>query len=473
MLLGSIVGQAIAFGLLPITARLYSAETIGQAGATLAVLSVVSLIAFWQYDQAVIVVEDGDLANLVLLAVGLLAALTAFLATCLFVADQIDRKFLELLHRYGINYTLIAILLPYGLFLLLVNVQLRSNNLLHVSVARLIYYGGSAVLQVTVASLWEATSRAFLLAQAAAALFALVSLFPYKQLHTIWSQRRQKSWTFAQAIRQIAGVGRKYSDFPKYQAGAQLLNALSLNLPVIVLNSSFSAAWAGWYFMANRLVATPVVLLTQAIGQIFYRDSAERERAGRDQVRSLERIVTVLIQMALIFAVSLGTLAPYVIPVVLGEVWYPVIAILQILLIVFTVTFFTSPITTLLNVKKRQKDALFYYSLLTFVRIIAVTVAWVLQSEWFLIWSYALVSLTVMLPLFRHTVRSAGGDVRRIVANIQPLLFRLGGVLIMSFVLSYFGRLNSWIGAIVVASLLLGIGLLELRQMRSWQTSIS
>lgn len=468
VLSGSILGQLIAFALLPIIARLYGTEAIGQAGATIAILGILSLIVFWQYDQAVIVANDVDLGYLILLAVALLSGMCLFLAGMLFLLGRFVPTALAQLDTYGINYTLVILLFPYAMFLLLVNLHLRNNQLSKVSVARLIYYGGSAVFQVLAAWLVAPTSQAFLLSQASAAFLAAVPLFPYRRIQPFW--QRAQSLGFAETTRAVIGVSRTYIDFPRYQAGAQVLNAFSLNLPVLILNSAFSATWAGWYFMANRLVAAPVVLLSQAIGQVFYRDSAERERAGIEQVASLERVATMLVRIGVFFGVALGTTVPFLVPVLLGEEWTPVATIMQILLLVFVVTFFTSPLTTFLNVKGRQKGALGYYSLLALVRTAAVFSGWWFHSEWLLVWSYSLLSLAVMLPLFRYTIHSAGGSVRRIAANARHLLLHLAGVIFVAVVMSQIGLLDQWIGAAVMSVMLLGAGMLEVRRLRLGQT---
>jgi lipopolysaccharide exporter len=468
VLSGSVLGQAVAFGLLPFIARLYGTETIGQVGATLGVLGILSLLASWQYDQAVIVAQDEHLNYLLLFALLLISGLSVFLGLTLYFTSIISQDILIFLDRIGINYYLLILIFPYALFLLLTNLRLRNNHLLHVSVARLFYYGGTAVLQTLTAIVWSATSQAFLLSQALAACLAIIILFPYRSVPA-WRQKLQSS-RITEITQKMFIIARIYVDFPRYQAGAQVLNAFSLNLPVLVLNAGFSAAWAGWYFMANRLLAAPTVLLSQAIGQVFYRDSAERERSGIAQAQTLERTATALIKLSLFAGVTLGTTAPFWVRVVLGEAWLPVASILQILLVVFIVTFFTSPFSTLLNVKGRQKGALGYYALLTLTRTVAVFIAWRLRSEWLLVWLYVIASLLVMAPLFRYIVHSAGASLRRIAVNVFPMLVEVAVVLAVAAILSFFGLRDRWAGFLLLAVILSVVGLVQLRSFQGWRS---
>jgi O-antigen/teichoic acid export membrane protein len=457
---GSILGQAIAFGLLPFIARLYGVETVGQVGATLAMLNILALIACWQYDQAVIVVQDRDLNYLLLFALILIGALSLSLGVSLLLISWFYPAGAVLLNRVGINNQLVFLLFPYATFLLLTNLRLRYDHLWYVSIARLFYYGGTALLQTVAAILWSASSQTFLLSQAVASGLAIAILFPYQSAPG-WCRKLLATETKEITWRMLMAA-RAYIDFPKYQAPAQVLNAFSLNLPVLVLNAGFSATWAGWYFMANRLLAVPTVLLSQAIGQVFYRDSAERERSRISQAQVLEKTASRLVKLSLFFSVALGTTAPFWVRIALGEEWLPVATILQILLLVFVVTFFTSPFSTMLNVKGRQKGALKYYALLTLARTTAILIAWHLQSEWLLVWLYTIASLSVMVPLFQYIVHSAEGSVRRIASTVRPLFIELIIVLIVALLLSALGLQDRLIGTLILATVLFLVIILEL-----------
>jgi O-antigen/teichoic acid export membrane protein len=185
-----------------------------------------------------------------------------------------------------------------------------------------------------------------------------------------------------------------------------------------------------------------------------------------DQIASLEGMAILLIRLGLFWGVGMGSIAPFLVPIALGEGWTPVAGILQVLLIVFVVTFFTSPISSLLNVGGRQRGALGYYSLLTLARVLAVITAWWLRSEWLLVWAYALASLAVMLPLFTYIIRGAGASIRRILSQVRPLLVELICTIVVAALLSWVGWLHRWMGATLMAMLLLVVGALEVRRLR-------
>jgi O-antigen/teichoic acid export membrane protein len=325
-----------------------------------------------------------------------------------------------------------------------------------VSLGRVTYYGGAALLQVVGGLLYRATEGTFLLAQFAAASAAILILFPYREA-AAWTlaQRRQ----LRSVLPEISRVTRIYEKFPKYQMPAQFLNSVSYQLPLIVMRVAFSDVWAGWYFIAYRALAAPATLLAQAVGQVYYRDSAERERLGREQAKAFEDVVYGLIRISLIPSVAVGVIAPFLGSVVLPPTWQPVVPIAQILLIGVVIGFVTGPVSSMLNVKGRQAGALGLNLLLLTARIAALLFGWAARSEILTIWAYSLATAAVMLLYFRYVVQSLDGSMRAILNRVLPLLVDAGLLLTATAVLFRLGFLETLHGTVIIvvlAALLMG-----------------
>jgi O-antigen/teichoic acid export membrane protein len=461
VLLGSGLGQAIAFVLLPFLARVYSPDALGRAATTLAVLGVVGLLASLQYDQAVIVASDRDLPYVLLVATAIALVWTVLFAVLLLVIGLLGATGKQVLDTLGINGYLLPLILTYALFVLLTNYRLRENQLGRVGIGRVIYYGGGATFQVIGGYVIGGTESVFLVAQTAAALGAFLYLMPYRRVAGWLARHRPSADLVAAEMRRAA---KTYSNFPKYQAGAQFLNALSAQIPVLVMRVAFSDAWAGWYFLAYRVLAAPTALLSQAVGQVYYRDSAERERSGAMQAQTLERITVGLIQISLVPALALGFTAPFLVGTFLGEEWLPVARIVQILLIPFVAAFFVSPISTLLNVKNRQRGALAFNALLFLGRTGTLLIAWLLGNPWTAVWGYALASLAVYLPFFAYVVRSVGASITSILLKLRPLALDLLGILVLAAILSLTSLLQGWLGVVLISGGALVVTWRELRR---------
>ncbi len=457
---GTVIGQGLALVTLPVIAQLYSADVLGRAATSLALLNILSILVCFQYDQAVVVADGNDLPYLLSLATG--AAISWILVLGIIVgfsrALWIDAY--QWLLKSGMDPILLLLISGYAPFLLLTNLRLRRNQLHRVSLGRITYYGGGSLLQIAGGLIFGGNERTYLLAQMVATFLAVAGLFPYRDTIRWLKLHRPSIFEFLVGIRRAM---RTYQNFPKYQTGAALLNSLSIQLPVVIMRVAFSDAWAGWYFMAWRLLAAPTTLLAQAVGQVFYRDSAERERKGTQQEDTLERVVVGLIQISLLPAIVLGCVIPLLVQVFLGTEWSPVATILQILLISFVVTFFTSPISTLLNVRNLQGPALGFNALLFVGRALAMLVGWLLGSPLGAVWGYSLVSLAVLLPFFRFVVHSAGGSVMRIFRRATPLLRDSGLLLVFVAILWQLKWLDDLYG---ISLLLMLAGLAGWREYR-------
>ncbi len=459
------MGQGIAFLMLPIIAHLYAAEILGRAATSLALLNIVSILVCFQYDQAIIVADDEDLPYLLSLAAVAIVLWILGLGIILGLSkvcwEEGYRWFLE----SGLNSLLLLLIAGYAPFLLLINLQLRRNQLGRVSLGRITYYGGGSLLQVVGGLAFGGTERVYLMAQMIAAVIATGSLFPYQDAVRWLLTHRPSGSIFVVNIHRVMLA---YKNFPKYQASAGLLNAMSVQLPVVIMRAAFSDAWAGWYFMAWRLLAAPTTLLAQAVGQVFYRDSAERERGGARQEIWLERVVVGLIQVSLLPAVALGVAAPFLVQSFLGAAWVLVGTILQILLISFGIAFVTSPISTFLNVKNLQGPALGFNALLFVARGLAMAVGWFLASPLGAIWGYSAASAMVLLPFLRYVVHSAGGSVKRILKKVTPLLVDTGMIVVIVLALGQLGWQNQLYG-IGLTLVLVGIaGWREYRRTRRY-----
>jgi len=423
VLIGSILGQGIAFILLPLTVRIYSVETLGQAASTLALFSIVGLVACMQLDQALIVATDQEVPYIVILGLGSAVAWVLLLGLVLQIFQWNYPENIHLLNSYGLNRYLLLLIFVYSIFLLLINYRLRANQLAMVSLGRLIYYGGGATLQVAGGYAIGGTEFVYLAAVGAAAIIAILVLIPYQ---AIFRSMPTKIPLYFASTAEISKCARKYVGFTKYQTGAQLLNVISVQFPIFILRAFFSDAWAGWYFMALRLLGTPTALLSQAIGQIFYRDSAEDVRNGKLIHEKLEAISTQLIRICIIPLIFVVCFADSIIGIFLGEEWLPLGLIVQILIISYLAAFFTSPLSTLLNVSGKQVVAFRFNAALFLVRISACGLGWFMDNEWVFLWTYSITSMCVYLLLFRYIIVSSGASMAAITRNVIPaLIWRL------------------------------------------------
>jgi O-antigen/teichoic acid export membrane protein len=456
---GTVVGQGLAFVLLPLTTRIYGAGSLGSAATVLAFLGIASLFTCLQYDSAMIVARDGDVPYLLLLSSVMAVCWTAILGCVILI--PLTAHWRHLLASLGLDWTLLPLILFYSHFTLLTNYRLRKNEVYKMSYGRIIYYGGSSVLQVAGGLALGGHALVFLFAQTAGAFASTLYLMPWRKL---WSWSTGKRMDIKSVSREMMRVARIYVNFPRFQMPGGVLNAVSLHMPILFMRIVFSEAWAGWYFVAWRILAAPTVLISQAIGQVFYRDSAERERNGVSQGQVLERIVFNLLRVSFLPALALAVAAPFFVRILLGEGWGPVGTILGILVVSMQVMFFTSPVSTFLNVKGMQAGFFGFCAAMLLARAIALSVGWWLHSEIGSVTAYTIASVVVSIPFLWYIVRSAEGSVWRIIRR-SLRLFGDGAIAIAAIgCLWKMDILYKPQGIIVVAGLLGVAGFREIRR---------
>jgi O-antigen/teichoic acid export membrane protein len=297
----------------------------------------------------------------------------------------------------------------------------------------------------------------YLLAQVVVSFVAASCLFPYKGAFTFL-----KRIVYDRSVlKELARVGGVYSNFPRYQMGAQISIALSYQMPIFFLRIFFSDAWAGWYFMSSRLLSAPTNLVSQAVGQLFYRDSAEKFRSNLVQSHSVENIVSGLIRISLLPTMLLAVLVWPLVDQFFGKSWLPLAPIIQISLPAVLANFVTGTISPYLNVKGKQAAALAFCIAIMFARLLGL-VAGVWQDS--AIMSVAGYSLGTFIAYFLYCgyiVRVAGGSFVIVLKRVLPHSIEAGGISVLAIVLSILGLLYSLMGFALMA---VGVGVVLWRE---------
>ncbi len=450
--MGTVIGQIIAISLLPFIAKIYSPEAIGRAASTLALLNIISLIIFFQYDHAIIVAKKEDIPYLLFLC----TISVTFWLCVIGILDYGTRIYWNKAHTIltsiGFNTYLLLLIPCYSYFLLLVNLKLRTNQIISVSVARVIYYGGNAILQVLFGFYFDSNERNYLLAQIIGTFTAVMMIFPYQDTFRWIKNNNIKELNIPTKMIEMISY---YRNFPRYQLGAQLFNSISHQLPILILRVGFSDTWAGWYFVAWRALAAPSTLLSQAIGQVYYRDSAEIERVGGKQARPFENVVYNLFKMSFLPSMILWIFTPYVVDWFLGDEWLTVAVIIRILLFSMVISFFVSPISPVLNVKGKQKAALGFNLLLLIGRGLFLLLGLYFGSELFALWGYSLVTVIIMFLFFMYIKSILNSNMTNVVKRSKSYILGAVSILVSSIILFSIDQLYTPIGVIAIIGLFL------------------
>jgi O-antigen/teichoic acid export membrane protein len=242
---------------------------------------------------------------------------------------------------------------------------------------------------------------------------------------------------------------RRYSDQPRYNMGAALLNTVSWQLPVFMLAALFSPAVAGQYALGQRVIRVPMSLVGNSISQVFYSRAATARREGTLASLSMaifSRLVTFGLAPTLFLAVESTT----VFALVFGAEWTPAGEYVQVLAFWSFVWFISSPLAQLQIVLEKQRHFL-YWNIINFItRFLSLWIGARLGSvnQAFVLFSASGIVLYGYLALY--LLEQAGVPCSRTLGEVARQVVPYLPALVLSILLNYL-EIAPWVQVTMAA----------------------
>lgn len=260
---GIAAGQAITLAFSPFITRLYGPEAFGAAAAFAAMVSIITPLATFGYANAIVMPDSeedaGAVARLSILC-GLIMAPVSLLLVHL--GKPWLGAWTGLEQAPWILY-LIPLSLLISAFLSVAN-QAAIRQGLYKAKARA--YVGSTLLtnlgKLAGGLVAPLGLLLIVLTLAGSALNFLMQLLSVPRQGVL----KLRNWFGLSGVRNAAWAQR---DFALYRMPQSILNSATVGLPTLMLASLFGAAAAGQYSLAAAALGAPVMLLGQAVGEVF------------------------------------------------------------------------------------------------------------------------------------------------------------------------------------------------------------
>ena len=264
---GTGIGQAVALLSAPVISRLFPPETYGPFAVVNALVLPLAVIAALRYELAIPVpVDDRDVHALVTLglciAVGLGVVGTAVVA--IWAPALVDGlRLTPAAEDYLIWVPVVASLM--GLFVVLNQLAVRLR--LYAAIAR-----RNILLAVSTTGFQVVAG---LLGLGAHGLVGGLAFGQAVRVVALASSLRV-SLRSRVSGRDLRRVATRFRSLPLLMAPSGLLNALGLQLPVLLASTLFGVQVAGWLGMTQRVLLLPVALFGIAVAQVFLGEFAAR-----------------------------------------------------------------------------------------------------------------------------------------------------------------------------------------------------
>ncbi|MFC1490173.1 oligosaccharide flippase family protein [Candidatus Latescibacterota bacterium] len=365
LMTGTTIAQAIPIALSPVLSRLYTPEEFGLFALFASVVGIISVIATGCYELAIVLPEkDEDAINIIALSLILafIVSAVSFLVICLFNSEISD-----LLNNPEISIWLYFV--PFAVFFI-GTYQSFNYWLNRKKQFRKMAYGritqNTAMAGTKLSLGFGGAGASGLMTGNIFGGFVGTGLLGWLTLRDDSFKLRliSKKAIITQAIR--------YKRFPIFASWSGFLNAASVQVPIILLTSLFSATSAGLYYYSHKLLSMPMSLLGMSIGQVFFQKASEH----KDNPEKLKEITFLVYKKLLYIGVLplalIMVYGDFIFGFVFGSDWVTAGQYARVLSPWILFVFISSPLSTLFDVLGKQKEELFFNVFIFLARITAL-----------------------------------------------------------------------------------------------------
>lgn len=416
MLSGSAVSPVLMILVMPVLSRLYTPEDFGVLAVFNAFLTVLVSAAALRYEGAVpLPADEEEGANLLMLGLGLSAFGSVLTALVLWV---VGGPLLRLTNAQALApylWLLPVALLAFSVFKVVNHWATRRKHFGDIARAMISQPLGNIITAVS-AGLARLGPVGLLLGvtigrSIEAALLLVLAV-----------RRDGAALTAGVSWPRMLELAVRYRKFPLFQLPSSLLNALSMQISLIVMAALYEMAVVGHYGVARRIFSTPMFIIVQAVAQVFLQRAAEEHNRGGDLKRLVLRLYGRLFLIGIGPAVLLALLAPWACRVALGPEWVTAGEYSRLLMPWLLLVFVSSPTTCVFAVLNRQDITLGYGIVMVVARVAAILAGWhFLDSAYWSLALYALVGLLGTAWIMYKLVQLAGRH-RGDPADVTPEL---------------------------------------------------
>ncbi|WP_193065272.1 lipopolysaccharide biosynthesis protein [Oceanobacillus oncorhynchi] len=373
---GTAVAQIINMILAPLITRLYGPEAYGLMGTFVAITLIIAPIAALTYPIAIVLPKDNEESKGLIklsLRVTLINSIIALLVLLFFHKPIVNILGLEELGYY--LYFLPIVLLLAGISQI-IEQHLIRNKQFRVSAKATFYH--ALLLNGGKASIGLFYPVTFTLIVFSALTYGIKSLL----LVCLNSNSKDKIFSSQYTQKDLKKLRKKYKDFPIYRAPEVFLNAISGNLPTILLTMFFGPASAGFYTIGRTVLNIPSQLIGKSVGDVFYPRISEAKN-NNENVPSL--IVKATLSLAVLGAIPFGIVVafgPWLFEIVFGSDWIVAGEYARWIALWSYFGFMNQPSVKSLPVLSAQKFHLFYTIFMLITRIVMLFIGfYIFESD--------------------------------------------------------------------------------------------
>ncbi len=408
---GAALGQLLTILASPVLSRIYSPADFGVLAVYLSILGLVAAAAALRYEFAIPLAEDdATAAGLLAVCLCIVCLVSCLAGVCVWRCGNMFVGTGDLAALSPYLWLLPLGVLALGLYNTLTYWLVRNKNFRHLALAKLTTAAVGIVVQ------------------------SVLGLLSFKPVGLLWGWlsgqgmgvvtlailgcrdgRTHLGGVTGTAMRRAAC---RYRQFPIFSGPTALFNALSRQLPVLMLGYFFSSSVVGYWLLSNRLLGAPTALVATAIGQVFLQRAARHRNA--DIAALSLRVFRCLVAVGLAPILLLTISAPELFSAILGAHWRQAGVYAQWLAPWQFFVFVGLPLSNIFNVLERLREAFLFNLCILLARFAALYVGGVKDEPMLGVALFGVSGAVLWLIMCLRVLSLAGAS----VGNVGGTLYR-------------------------------------------------
>lgn len=312
----TLVTQVLGIALSPVYSRLYSPADYGVFSVYNAIVATALTVGSLCYERGIpIAKDDREAVSLTFLAMSVLLLIglgtTAYLGL-----QQLIPGLGSSSNLLGYTWLIPVGILGAGVYQVVRYWALRRKAINAIARTSLSQFGSATVINLGF-GIFYPSPFGLILAGIAGYSSGLWMLARQTELVPLWREERQKGLGFAS----LFALAKKYRRLALVSAPSAAFNSIGIFLPNILLVPYYGADFAGQFFMGAKVIGLPVSLIGGALSQVFLSSAAAVARERPQELARFTQRIFLRGAACSVLIVVAGFVAPYIMPIVLGEKW--------------------------------------------------------------------------------------------------------------------------------------------------------
>lgn len=323
---GAAGAQALTLAFMPVITRIYGPEAYGVLGTFLSVTLMLIPVAALTYPIAIVLPRrDGDARGLVRLSLLIALGMAALVALLLYLfGDALTTRLqIQILQPYLL---LVPLVMFSGAALEICQQWLFRTQRFRITASVAV---GHSLLFNSIRTLAGLVQSSALVLVCSTALqhalhAAMLGLAMLRAKPHIDNHDGDQSKHSGESVEQEPGLltlARRHSDFPMFRAPVMLINAVSQQLPTLILAVYFGPAAAGFFALCRQAMSMPTNLIGKSVADVYYPRISRAIHDGEPVAAMLIKATAALALVGLVPFSLVVAFGPWLFALVFGEQW--------------------------------------------------------------------------------------------------------------------------------------------------------